>query len=192
MPTIGYSVTKRKPITTGYVCAHCGFASYCTVDAVGTGVGDYDILDIPIIEDMGKNAKQRADKSAEYEVKKNALTTLKLCPCPKCGKRDSTRFVLKIAFALIVAAVILVCVGAVVLLDPKGSAAIRWAIFGTCAVLSTAYIYRMTWDWRTAAKRIVFHDHRPPALAGLGSDKTARVSKKGKKGKKGLGQKPHG
>jgi hypothetical protein len=78
-----------------YRCVHCQFTSPCIV--VGSGSGE---IAIDLLRPFD-NVVDRARDAAKQGAAKGAGVALKLCPCPNCGKRDSSEFYLKSALMLI-------------------------------------------------------------------------------------------
>lgn len=73
--------------TFAYECSACGYAG--RADVVGEGYAESDTGSALFVD---HTAESRALDHAEGAAWNDALTTVELAPCPKCGKRDSARW----------------------------------------------------------------------------------------------------
>lgn len=148
-----YTATVTKGFELEYTCKHCGFKSDATVVGVGQGQGNS-----PYFLDK-EGARARASSSASSDAWHNAELTLRLCPCPKCRKRDASGFLIRSAFALVGSAGLLWGAGALIAsIKGRTDDALLW-IFGTLGVITPVLIFYTTiqWKWTTAEQRVVFH-----------------------------------
>lgn len=78
-----------------YRCASCAFEVDVVVFGTGTGRSVS-----PLFLD-NEEAAGRAEVRASRNAAKEAAQSLKLFPCPRCGRRDATTFVVKSIFQLL-------------------------------------------------------------------------------------------
>lgn len=149
-----HTATRTFEDKRTFSCKQCGFKSEAVVLGVGKGEGRS-----PYFLDEG-GASGRALENAHYAAVGNIDLTLRLCPCPRCGARDGTGFIVK---SVILTALVLVGVWGIgwvygmVMVRRADSAVLSW-IFGPlglgCAVLY--YFLAVRWKWTTAAARVRF------------------------------------
>jgi hypothetical protein len=148
-----YTATVRKGFELEYRCKHCGFTSDTTVIGVGMGKGNS-----PYFLD-GEGARSRAAQSAGSDARTNAELTLKLCPCPKCRKRDAAGFIASSAFAMVGSAGFVWGVGWLIgSIKGRMDDAILW-IFGLLGLAMPVILFftMVQWKWTTAEGRVIFH-----------------------------------
>src|SRR5262245_33970381 len=90
-----YTATARRGFEMHYRCKTCQYERDAFVVGVGTGQGNS-----PYFMD-NDGAAGRAEEAAATDAQKNAELTLKLCPCPRCGRRDSAGFIASSIFAIL-------------------------------------------------------------------------------------------
>lgn len=73
--------------TFAYECAACGYSG--RADVVGEGYAESDTGSALFVD---HGAEARALDDAEGAAWNDALTTVELAPCPKCGERDRARW----------------------------------------------------------------------------------------------------
>ncbi len=143
-----YTATRTEHLALEYRCKHCGY----TVDVVVTGVGMGQAQSPFFLDNEG--AAGRADEHAVANAGKNTELTLKLWPCPKCGKRDAAGFLVESAFLLAASAAMFAGIGFLVGSLKKGGPV--W-IFWIGAVLTPIllFYYGIQWKWTTAKDRVI-------------------------------------
>lgn len=85
-----------------YECRFCGFEDKVLVGAIGMG------------RSTAYGSESEALNAARYSAQVDENDMLKLCPCPKCGRRDSAGFIAKWVIAVL-------ATGAFATLLPLGS-----------------------------------------------------------------------
>lgn len=153
-----YAATRTEHRGLEYHCKHCGH----TVDVVVTGVGMGQGQSPFFVDNEG--AASRAEERALEDAGKNAELTLKLWPCPRCGKRDATGFLVESALVLAASAGLFLGLGFLVGSLKKGGPV--W-IFWIGAVLTPIllFYYGIQWKWTTAKDRVITVDELEEKIA---------------------------
>jgi len=82
IPTRHYQATHQEQFLLDYACKKCGFTGEAEVLGIGHGAGSSPMF---IRND---EAREEASYEAWAGSARNARTMIKLCPCPRCGRRD--------------------------------------------------------------------------------------------------------
>jgi hypothetical protein len=147
-----YTSTQTVAVDRDFRCS-CGYTSVVKVFGVGQGGGNSAYF----LDNQG--AAERAEASALRAATKNADLTLKLCPCPRCGKRQGAgAFIVLSVLSLIGISAFMWVIGAVLDLTHGGRSSTGATIFGLLAVIMPIIVFftSIRWKWTTAAGRVVF------------------------------------
>lgn len=149
-----YTAIRRGALDTVYHCVHCGWTQGCIVVGVGLGEGNSAFF-----TDNG-GAARRAEEEADQNALKNAELTLRLCPCPKCGKRNSAKFIFESTLALAGSMLLPWAVGWFISSSGggRGSGNIGWGVFGALGLILPFILFftMIEWRWTTAKERVAF------------------------------------
>lgn len=153
-----YTATKTDTFDMEFRCVRCGFTSECSVRGVGIGQGNSAYF----TDNQG--AERRAESRASDDASKNAELTLKLCPCPKCGARDSTGFIAQSALAMVGSMAFLWGIGYFVASLKGGKDDAAFWIFGVIGLAMPFILYftQIQWKWETAEQRVAFKADEEP------------------------------
>lgn len=146
------SSTAKVTVVLPFECKRCGFHADAVVIGLGEGQGARPYV--------AGEASER-ESSALRAARENAVLTLGLAKCKRCGARDSRvvdRFVVKGVVAVLGAAAVAGAPGAFVYtrvpLDVVEFASIGLAVFAALFV----YWSQVKWKWGTVASRVAFLD----------------------------------
>lgn len=130
-----------------YRCASCAFEVDVVVFGTGTGRSVSPLfLDI---EEAAGRAEVRASRNAAKEAAQN----LKLFPCPRCGRRDATTFVVKGIFQLL--AVSGLFCGLAVLSSNARDPSIAWFFWPATVLAPLLYSARIRSKWLRAREHVL-------------------------------------
>jgi hypothetical protein len=149
-----YTETRTNAFEMEFRCVRCGFTSDCTVVGVGMGQGNSAFFT------DNEGAAKRAASRAREDAVKNAELTLKLCPCPKCGARDSAAFIAEAALAMVGSMAFLWGIGWFVASLKGGKDDTAFWIFGLVGLAMPVILFftSIQWKWTTAEGRVVFKE----------------------------------
>jgi hypothetical protein len=147
-----FEYTSRQTVTVerNFKCA-CGFKSIVKVIGVGKGSANTR---------YGRDEDRASGDAEEYAYKaamRNADLTVRLCPCPRCGKREGIReFMILWGLALVGLVALGWIVGAIIASDHNGRG--LWVFGGLSFVFVIIYYFTSVhWKWATAQGRVMFY-----------------------------------
>lgn len=150
-----YTATRQHTDLRDFVCKACHYQGRAVVVGVGQGAGNSAYF----LDNSG--ARERAGAAADEAAETNAVLTLSLARCPRCGNRDEAAvrfFWLKMAATLVASALFLWGIGAVVAAIQGPDPVLFW-IFGPLGFAMPPLIWWMeSWKWTTVDRRVVFAD----------------------------------
>lgn len=165
-----YTATKVEHRALEYHCKHCDH----TVDVVVAGVGMGQGQSPYFLDNQG--AAERAGERAAEDAVKNAELTLKLWPCPRCGKRDSAGFIAESVIALLASAALPWGIGA--LMSSMGKRGALWIFWVSGALVPfLVYYYAIHWKWTTVKNRVMTVEELEKKVALLAAAEEARPAK---------------
>jgi predicted RNA-binding Zn-ribbon protein involved in translation (DUF1610 family) len=149
-----YTATRTNEFDMEFRCVRCGFTAECSVVGVGMGQGNSAYFT------DNEGAAERAASRATEDASKNAELTLKLCPCPKCGARDSTGFIAQSALALVGSTAFSWGLGWFIASLKGGKDDAAFWIFGLMGLILPVILFYTTiqWKWTTAEQRVAFKE----------------------------------